>query len=49
MPLYVADTHSIIWYFYDVPRLGAAAERAFDQVDAGEATLSHSGNRIERR
>jgi len=28
MPLYVADTHSIIWYFYDVPRLGPAAQRA---------------------
>jgi len=39
MPLYVADTHSIIWYFYDAPRLGPAAQRAFDQVDAGEATL----------
>lgn len=36
---YVADTHSLLWYLYDVPRLGSRAEAAFRAVSAGRATL----------
>ncbi len=37
--VYVADTHSLLWYLYDVPRLGSRAEAAFREVSAGRATL----------
>jgi len=37
--VYVADTHSLLWYLYDVPRLGLRAEAAFREVSAGRATL----------
>jgi len=37
--VYVADTHSLLWYLYDVPRLGSRAETAFLEVSAGRATL----------
>jgi PIN domain nuclease of toxin-antitoxin system len=37
--VYVADTHSLLWYLYDVPRLGSRAEAAFRAVSAGRATL----------
>lgn len=36
---YVTDTHSLLWYLYDVPRLGANARAAFDAINTGEATL----------
>lgn len=36
---YVADTHSLLWHLYDVPRLGSAAEAAFREVSAGRAIL----------
>ena len=36
---YVADTHSLLWHLYDVPRLGSRAEAAFREVSAGRATL----------
>jgi PIN domain nuclease of toxin-antitoxin system len=36
---YVADTHSLLWYLYDVPRLGSRAETAFREVSAGRAIL----------
>ena len=39
MALYVADTHSLLWYFFDAPRLGLATQQAFDEVDAGRSTL----------
>ncbi len=37
--VYVADTHSLLWYLYDVPRLGSRAEVASREVSAGRATL----------
>ncbi len=39
MPTYVADTHSLIWYFTGSKRLGLAAREAFSEINSGEATL----------
>lgn len=39
LPVYVADTHSLIWYLYASPRLGKAAHAAFESVGRGEARL----------
>jgi predicted nucleic acid-binding protein len=36
---YVTDTHSPLWYLYDIPRLGPSARIAFDTVSAGNTTL----------
>jgi PIN domain nuclease of toxin-antitoxin system len=36
---YVADTHSLLWYFLRPQRLGSAAKAAFGAVDAGSARL----------
>ena len=36
---YVTDTHSLLWYLYDIPRLGPSARVAFDTVSAGNTTL----------
>ena len=35
----VTDTHALIWYLEDSPRLGAAARDAFDASDRGEADI----------
>jgi PIN domain nuclease of toxin-antitoxin system len=32
----VTDTHGLIWYLEDSPRLGPAAREAFDRCDRGE-------------
>lgn len=37
MPSLVADTHALVWHLTDPRRLGAAARRAFESVDAGRA------------
>jgi len=37
--LYVTDTHSLLWYLYDIPRLGPDAKATFDAIGAGDATL----------
>jgi predicted nucleic acid-binding protein len=37
--LYVTDTHSLLWYLYEIPRLGPKAEDAFDAISAGDAAL----------
>jgi len=37
--LYVTDTHSLLWYLYDLPRLAPAAHAAFSEVENGEAIL----------
>jgi PIN domain nuclease of toxin-antitoxin system len=37
--LYVTDTHSLLWHLYDLPRLSPAAQRAFSEIESGEATL----------
>jgi PIN domain nuclease of toxin-antitoxin system len=36
---YVADTHALYWYLTDSPRLGQNASGAFDEADAGQATI----------
>jgi PIN domain nuclease of toxin-antitoxin system len=36
---YVADTHALYWYLTDSPRLGQQASEAFDEADAGRATV----------
>ena len=33
---YVADTHALIWYLENSPRLGSQARTAFDACDQGE-------------
>ena len=36
---YVADTHSLIWYLEDSPRLGPAARACFEACDRGESVI----------
>jgi PIN domain nuclease of toxin-antitoxin system len=35
----VSDTHSLIWYLEDSPRLGPKANKAFDACDRGEIII----------
>jgi PIN domain nuclease of toxin-antitoxin system len=35
----VTDTHGLIWYLEDSPRLGPAANKAFDACERGEAVI----------
>lgn len=35
----VTDTHGLIWYLEDSPRLSPAAREAFDACDRGEALI----------
>jgi PIN domain nuclease of toxin-antitoxin system len=39
---YVTDTHSLLWYLYDIPRLSPNARAAFDTVDGGDGTLAQA-------
>ena len=39
MPNVVTDTHALIWYLQDSPRLGAAARAAFEACDRGEISV----------
>lgn len=39
MTHYVTDTHALFWYLTDSPRLGKAANAAFDAGDAGQAII----------
>lgn len=39
MPDYVADTHALIWYLENSPRLGSQARAAFDACDRGEIRI----------
>jgi len=39
MPVYIADTHALLWYLADSPRLSPAAKRVFDQAKAEQATV----------
>jgi len=39
MPAAVTDTHSLIWYLEDSPRLGQAAGEFFDACARGENTV----------
>ncbi|MCP4368728.1 MAG: type II toxin-antitoxin system VapC family toxin [Deltaproteobacteria bacterium] len=36
---FVTDTHALIWYLQDSPRLSSAAQTAFDACDKGEAII----------
>ena len=38
-PVYVTDTHSLLWYLHNPKRLGTAAATAFEQVASDEADL----------
>lgn len=39
MPVYVADTHALLWYLADSPHLSAAAKRVFEEAKTGEAAV----------
>ena len=39
MPDVVTDTHGLIWYLEDSPRLGSAARSAFEACDRGESVV----------
>lgn len=39
MSMYVADTHALLWYFFNPGRLGAQAHTALVKVGRGQATL----------
>ena len=39
LPTYVADTHSLIWYLTDSPRLSLAANRCFKLIEEGKGKL----------
>lgn len=36
---YVTDTHALIWYLENSPRLGSQARAAFDACDRGEIQI----------
>lgn len=37
IPIYVIDTHPLVWYFEDSPRLSSLAKRAFGEIEHGNA------------
>lgn len=39
LPEYVADTHALLWYLQNSPRLGVNASAAFDAADQGLAQI----------
>ncbi|MDQ3705685.1 MAG: type II toxin-antitoxin system VapC family toxin [Chloroflexota bacterium] len=39
MPDAVTDTHGLVWYLEDDPRLGSAARAAFEACDRGEIAI----------
>jgi len=39
MPLYVADTHALLWYLAGSPQLSAAARAAFDEAASGTSEV----------
>lgn len=39
MPDYVTDTHGLIWYLEDSPRLGRAARKAYLACDQGDGVI----------
>lgn len=39
MELYVTDTHSLIWYLTDSPKLSLDANRCFEKIEKGKAKL----------
>ena len=39
IPLYVTDTHSLIWYLIDSPKLSYNANQVFQKIEGGKAQL----------
>ena len=39
VPLYVTDTHSLLWYLGGSPKLSSKAKQAFDEAHAGRAKI----------
>ena len=39
MPDVVTDTHALLWYLEDSPRLGSAAKNAFGACERGESIV----------
>lgn len=39
IPLYVADTHSLIWYLLDSSKLSSNANQVFQEIEDGKAKL----------
>ncbi len=36
-PFYVNDTHALVWYFEDSPKLSSSARLAFAEIEKGKA------------
>lgn len=39
LPIYISDSHSLIWYLIDSPKLSSVANRCFKEVEEGKAKL----------
>jgi len=39
LPLYVTDSHSLIWYLIDSPKLSFNANKSFKEIEEGKAKL----------
>ncbi len=39
LPIYVTDTHSLIWYLLNSSKLSFEASKAFEEIEAGKAQL----------
>ncbi|MCR4313161.1 MAG: PIN domain-containing protein [Candidatus Roizmanbacteria bacterium] len=39
MPIYVTDTHSLIWYLLNSSKLSFEASKAFEEIEAGKGQL----------
>ncbi len=39
LPIYITDTHSLIWYLLNSSKLGFEANKAFEEIEAGNAQL----------
>ena len=39
-PIYVADTHALVWHLFNPKRLGPTALQAFKDVENGKASLT---------
>jgi PIN domain nuclease of toxin-antitoxin system len=37
VPVYIIDTHPLVWYFEDSPRLSSAAKQTLIQIEHGDA------------
>ena len=36
---FVADTHALVWWFTDSPKIGSRAAKAFEKCENGEAII----------